>query len=67
MRELLVPNICVCLACASVALLVWWVAGEWIGSPDVKLQARRVEPLQLGVDLQPDKPIARLSKPEFTL
>jgi hypothetical protein len=67
-RELLVPNICVCLACFSVALLVWWVAGEWIGSLAVKLLARWVEPLQLGVDLQPDKPsIARLSKPEFTL
>jgi len=49
------------------ALLVWWVAGEWIGSLDVKLLTRRVEPLQLGVDLQSEKPIARLSKPEFTL
>jgi len=66
-RELWVPNICVRLACSSVVLLAWWVAGEWIGSLDVKLLARRVEPLQLGVDLQSEKPIARLSKPEFTL
>jgi hypothetical protein len=42
-----VPNICVCLSWSSVALLVWWVAGEWIGSPDVKLLARRVEPSNL--------------------
>jgi hypothetical protein len=55
MRELLVVNICVCLAYSGVALLIWWVVDEWIERPVVKLPPRRVEPFQLGAGLELDK------------
>ena len=67
MLELLALNVCVCLAWSGVALLVWWVADEWIDRPVVKVLACSFQPLQLGADFALDRLSVALplATPEF--